>query len=89
MIKFLRLDYKDLAKGLLIAILTPALLVIQQSLSDGHLVFNWNNILAVALAGGLSYLIKNFFSGENVNSMAREVDNLDPTRTDFPKGTKI
>lgn len=87
MSKFLRLDYKDLAKGLLIAVLTPALLVIQQSLSEGHLVFNWSNILAVALAGGLSYLIKNFFSGAKDNTMARE--NLDPFNTNIPKGTKI
>ena len=78
MSKFLRLDYKDLAKGLLIAILTPALLVIQQSLSEGSLVLNWDNILAVASAGGLSYLIKNFFSGQKVNTMARELDNSDP-----------
>ena len=85
MSKFLRLDYKDLAKGLLIAILTPALLVIQQSLSEGHLVFNWSNILAVALAGGLSYLIKNFFSGEKSNPMARELDNTDPQNPKVPK----
>jgi hypothetical protein len=86
MSKFLRLDYKDLAKGLLIAALTPALLVIQQSLSEGSLVLNWDNILAVASAGGLSYLIKNFFSGPKVNPMARELDNSDPVRID--KDTK-
>jgi hypothetical protein len=80
MSKFLRLDYRDLAKGLLIAVLTPALLVIQQSLSEGHLVFNWSNILAVALAGGLSYLIKNFFSSAKENTMARE--NSDPIKLD-------
>ena len=83
MSKFLRLDYKDLAKGLLIAVLTPALLVVQQSLSEGHLVFNWSNILAVSLAGGLSYLIKNFFSGAKDNTMARE--NLDPQNPNVPK----
>ena len=82
MSKFLRLDYRDLAKGLLIAILTPALLVVQQSLSEGHLVFNWSNILAVAAAGGLSYLIKNFFSGEKSNTMARELENSDPIKLD-------
>jgi hypothetical protein len=78
MSKFLRLDYKDLAKGLLIAALTPALLVVQQSLSEGSLVLNWENIVAVSLAGGLSYLIKNFFSGPKTSVMARTLDNSDP-----------
>jgi hypothetical protein len=82
MSKFLRLDYRDLSKGLLIAVLTPALLVVQQSLSEGHLVFNWNNILAVSLAGGLSYLIKNFFSGAKDNTMSRE--NTNPIKTEVP-----
>jgi hypothetical protein len=82
MSKFLRLDYKDLAKGLLIAVLTPALLVIQQSLSAGSLVLNWDNILAVASAGGLSYLIKNFFSGAKDNTMARK--NTNPIKTEVP-----
>jgi hypothetical protein len=84
MSKFLRLDYKDLAKGLLIAALTPALLVIQQSLSEGSLVLNWDNILAVALAGGLSYLIKNFFSGPKTTMMKRELENSDPQNPNYP-----
>jgi hypothetical protein len=84
MSKFLTLDYKDLAKGLLIAALTPALLVIQQSLSEGNLVLNWDNIFAVSLAGGLSYLIKNFFSGPKTTMMKRELENSDPQNPNYP-----
>jgi uncharacterized membrane protein len=36
--------------------------VIQQSLNAGTLVFEWNSILVAALAGGVAYLTKNFFT---------------------------
>jgi hypothetical protein len=47
------LGWKDAAKGLLMAVLTPFFVVIQQSLNAGTLVFEWNSILA-ALAGGVT-----------------------------------
>jgi len=58
---FLSLNWKDIFKGLIMAILTPAAWVIQQSLDAGTLVFNWKQIAMAAVAGGLSYLVKNFF----------------------------
>lgn len=59
---FLSLNTKDVLKGLLMAVLTPAILIIQQSLSAGSLIFNWKEIGMAAIAGGLAYLVKNFFS---------------------------
>jgi hypothetical protein len=56
------LGWKDAAKGLLMAVLTPVFVVIQQSLNAGTLVFEWNSILVAALAGGVAYLTKNFFT---------------------------
>ena len=59
---FLSLNWKDIVKGLLMAVLTPCILIIQQSLDAGNLVFNWKQIGMAAIAGGLAYLVKNFFS---------------------------
>jgi hypothetical protein len=56
------LDWKDALKGLLMAVLTPVFVVVQQSLNAGTLVFDWSTILVAALAGGVAYLTKNFFT---------------------------
>ena len=60
--KFLSLNGKDILKGILMAVLTPAVLIIQQSLEASNLTFNWKQIGMAAIAGGLAYLMKNFFS---------------------------
>lgn len=57
-----RLDLLDIAKALLIAALTPVLVIVQSTLDNGSLTFNWKAIGMAAIAGGLSYLIKNFFT---------------------------
>lgn len=59
---FLRLNLADLAKGLLMAVLTPVVTIVQQSLSAGTLTFNWQAIGLSAVAGGVAYLIKNLFT---------------------------
>lgn len=56
------LNLQDLLKGLIIAALTPALVIIQQSIAAGSLVFDWKAIGMAAISGGLAYLIKNFFT---------------------------
>ena len=59
---FLSLGVKDILRGLLIAILTPILVLIQQSIEAGNLVFEWKSLLIAGVGGGLAYLIKNFFT---------------------------
>ena len=59
---FLRLDWRDLVKGLLMAILTPSVVVIQQSLDLGVLTFDLKSIGLAALSGGLAYLVKNLLT---------------------------
>lgn len=44
------------------AVLTPAVFIIQQSVELGSLVFNWHEIGMAAIAGGIGYLIKNWFT---------------------------
>lgn len=57
-----RLNWHDLLKGLVIAILTPVLVLIQAYFATGKLDIEMNSILAVGLSGLIAYLIKNFFT---------------------------
>lgn len=56
------LNAQDFLKGAVLAVLTPVLTIIVNSLQEGTLTFNWGNIGAVALAAFVAYLAKNFFS---------------------------
>ena len=58
----LTLNGRDLLKGALMAALAPAVTIIYQSIATGAIVFNWGTIGMASLAGGLSYLIKNWLS---------------------------
>ena len=55
-------NWRDILKGLLIAIVTPALATIEQSLEAGTLTFNWKLIGISSLSAGIAYLSKNFFT---------------------------
>lgn len=65
---FLSLGWRDFLRGLIIAILTPVLVIIQQSLELGVLAFEWESVLTVGIAGGLAYLLKNAFTKPDVIS---------------------
>jgi hypothetical protein len=54
-----KLNWLDVGKGIIMAVLVPALVVVQQSLDKGELVFNWKAIAMAAVAGGVAYLLKN------------------------------
>jgi hypothetical protein len=56
------LNITDLLKGLLIAALTPVIVILQQSLDAGHLVFDLKALIIAAVAGGSAYLLKNLFT---------------------------
>ena len=55
-----KLDARDFAKAAIMAALTPALLIVQQSFDAGQLTFNWKHVGMAAVAGFTGYLIKNF-----------------------------
>lgn len=61
-------NIKDVLKGLLMAILTPVVYTIQASLEAGVLKFDWHAILLASVAGGLAYLVKNFFTAPDVRA---------------------
>jgi len=56
------LDFKDLGKGLLVAVGGAVIAAIETSVKAGTLTFDWKAIGGVALAAGFSYLVKNFFT---------------------------
>lgn len=60
------LKINDIVKGLVVAIITPVFTIILTSLNAGVLTFNWKIIAATAVASGLSYLLKNFFTPAQV-----------------------
>lgn len=63
--KFLSLNWHDVAKGLLIAVLTPILVIVQSVLASGSFVFDLKALVAVGLSGFVAYLLKNFFEGDD------------------------
>jgi hypothetical protein len=78
--KLFRLNILDFLKGLLMAILVPALIVIQTSLEAGQLTLDWKIIATTSLAGGIGYLLKNLLSGEkkiNIQSVGGELPPTD------------
>lgn len=67
--EFLSLGWRDFFRGLAMAVLTPIMMIVQQSLEAGTLVFNWKSILTAGVAGGVAYLVKNLFTPKDVNSL--------------------
>lgn len=59
---FLSWNWRDFIKGLIVAVLTPIIPIVQQSITAGTLVFDWH-VIGVAAAGGfVAYMVKNFFT---------------------------
>lgn len=58
------LKMRDFLKGLLMAGILPVLYIIQSSIAEGNMVFNWKEIGMTAVAGFVGYLIKNFFTDD-------------------------
>ena len=60
----LKLKLRDFIKGAIMAILVPILYIIQSSVSNGVLTFNWKEIGIAAISGLVAYLIKNLFTDD-------------------------
>ena len=63
--KFLSLGTKDVIKAVIIAILTPALVVVQQSLSAGSFTIDWKAVAMASIGGFLAYITKNLLTNNN------------------------
>lgn len=71
------LNVQDWLKGLLVAVLGAVISVIQTSISAEIVTFDWHKIGTVALAAGLAYLSKQFFTG------TPKTIQIDTTKTDI------
>lgn len=56
------LNFRDVLKGLIMAVILPVLTIIQTSISAGSLTFDWKLIGLTAAGGFVAYIIKNFLS---------------------------
>jgi len=65
---FLRIDWRDVSKGLALAIITVVLGALQQAVTEhGFSVtaYDWVGILDIAWKAGIAYIGKNLLSTEN------------------------
>lgn len=56
------LVWNDFLKAFLLAIVSPVIPIVMQSVSADKWVFDWTTIWHTAVAAGVAYLAKNFFS---------------------------
>ena len=56
------LNFKDIAKAALVAILTPVIPIVENSFAAGTFTLDWHNIAVAAAGGFFAYLTKNFFT---------------------------
>jgi hypothetical protein len=62
------LNYKDIVKGLVVAVIAAALGILQHGLTAHGLDFqayDWAGILNVVIGAAVAYLVKNFISDTN------------------------
>lgn len=54
------INYHDVIRGLIIAVLSPVFTVAIESLNQGDLTFNWHAMAVTGLSAGLGYILKNW-----------------------------
>lgn len=72
---FLNLNWTDLAKGLLVAVIGAILTAVYQAIEAGTLAWTWAFWQPIVLAGlgaGIAYLIKNFFTNSQDEVLKKE-----------------
>lgn len=67
---FLKLNWMDFLKGLLIAVISAVFTVIYTTVQAGSLTFDWKAIGVTALASALAYISKNLFTNSD-NELAK------------------
>lgn len=56
------INWRDIFKGLQVAVILPVANVIYQSIEAGSFTFDWKRIGLLAAGGFISYIIKNFLT---------------------------
>lgn len=63
--KIFSLNFKDVSKGIAVAVITAVVVYLGDALQAPGFdfsTFDWGAILNIGLSAGLAYLVKNFFS---------------------------
>jgi len=66
--KLFNLDWKDLAKGFIMAVLGALVAAVYQAIQTGGITFTWGfwqPIIYTSIGAGLAYLLKNWLTGED------------------------
>lgn len=71
---FLKLNWRDFLKGLVIAILTPVFTTAYDSFLRGEFTLNWHLILVSAIGGAGAYLSKNLFTSAEKPNIQKMLD---------------
>lgn len=69
---FLNLNIQDLAKGLILTVLTSVVTIVYNTVSAGSLTFDWQAIGLTALTSGLAYLMKNLLTNSKGEFLGKE-----------------
>lgn len=56
------LNKRDILRAMFMAIGTPVLVFVQNSIDAGTFNFNWKHLAMAAIGGLVTYLLKNFFA---------------------------
>lgn len=83
---FLSLNLQDFLKGLIVAAITPIVPIIQQSIANGVLTFNWKVIGLAAAGGFVAYIVKNFFT-DGTKQAVRTLDKQNVKVIELPSTT--
>lgn len=59
-----KLNWRDVAKGIIMSVLLPVFVVIQQSIDAGHMEINLKLVGMAAVGGLIAYLKIAFFEGD-------------------------
>jgi hypothetical protein len=72
---FLKLNWQDYAKGLIVAVGTTVLTALMTSLNSGHLPQGkeWAGIGTAAISAAVAYLLKNLFTNSDGTIGGKEV----------------
>lgn len=69
---FLKLQWQDFAKGLIIAVLGAVIAIVQTSIEAGNLHFDWAAMGKTALLTGIAYIVKNLFTNNEGKFMTKD-----------------
>lgn len=59
---FLKINVLDVTKGLIVAVFTAVLVIVNDTINAGSFSFDWMHIGQTALAAAVAYLLKQLFT---------------------------